>query len=92
MASLALVSGTAGITGSAEREARRSRDGALAAALRQSGVQSFVEDWYRQPLWRSLRAHPRSAPLLPTGRLSNLSIATPFDIFLVGDVQMALGG
>lgn len=64
MASLAVVSGTAGITGSAEREARRHRDDALAAALRESGTASFVEDWYRRPMWRSLRAHPRSAPQL----------------------------
>eukprot|EP00884_Botryococcus_braunii_P003874 jgi/Botrbrau1/13488/Bobra.0082s0084.1 len=54
-----VVSGTAGISGGPERTARAERDDELAAALWSNGVRQFVEDWYRQPMWASLRHHPR---------------------------------
>ena len=101
MASLAVVSGTAGIAGSAEREARRHRDDALATALRESGTASFVEDWYRQPMWRSLRAHPRSAPQLdnafcgctPTSGISPLSLWIRQTLWApISDRRLALTG
>ncbi|KAL2645330.1 hypothetical protein R1flu_012917 [Riccia fluitans] len=53
-----IVSGSPGLQSRAEREARAAHDDALAASLSEAGLQSFIEDWYSRPMWRSLRAHP----------------------------------
>ena len=58
---VAVVSGTAGLRGAAERTQRAARDCAAAAALRAGGSDAFVAAWYRAPLWARLRAHPRCA-------------------------------
>ena len=58
-ASLTMVSGTAGIADSQHRVARREKDAGLAQALLAEGLPAFVEAWYQQPMWQSLRAHPR---------------------------------
>lgn len=57
--SLAMVSGTAGIVDARQRAERRAKDDGLAAVLCRIGLQTFAEQWYQQPLWRSLKAHPR---------------------------------
>lgn len=58
--SLSLVSGTAGISDAAQRLARCEKDDALAAVLEEKGAMAFIQDWYQQPMWRTLRQHPRS--------------------------------
>jgi hypothetical protein len=58
---MASISGTAGIAAEGARAARRARDDSLAAALADGGMAALVEAWYAQPLWASLRAHPRRA-------------------------------
>ena len=52
-----MVSGTTGIP--QQRQARREKDAGLAKALLAQGVPAFVEAWYQQPLWQSLRSHAR---------------------------------
>jgi isochorismate synthase/2-succinyl-5-enolpyruvyl-6-hydroxy-3-cyclohexene-1-carboxylate synthase/2-succinyl-6-hydroxy-2,4-cyclohexadiene-1-carboxylate synthase/O-succinylbenzoate synthase len=60
-AGAAVVSGTPGIPNPEQRADRTARDAELAGALRAQGLAQFVDWWYRQPLWASLRAHPRFA-------------------------------
>jgi isochorismate synthase/2-succinyl-5-enolpyruvyl-6-hydroxy-3-cyclohexene-1-carboxylate synthase/2-succinyl-6-hydroxy-2,4-cyclohexadiene-1-carboxylate synthase/O-succinylbenzoate synthase len=55
------VSGTPGIEAAGPRAARAARDDGVAESLRRGGVQAFVRRWYQQPMWASLRAHPRFA-------------------------------
>ena len=40
--------------------ARLDRDTALAAALAAEKVTAFVDSWYSQAMWSTLRKHPRS--------------------------------
>ena len=56
-----MVSGTAGILDEKQRQARRKKDKGLGHALIANGLPAFVETWYQQPMWQSLRAHARSA-------------------------------
>lgn len=58
-ASLTLVSGTAGMVGAQQRQARREKDQGLAHALLAQGLPAFVQAWYQQPMWQSLRLHAR---------------------------------
>ena len=58
-ASLTLVSGTAGMVGAQQRLARREKDEGLADALLAQGLPAFVQAWYQQPMWQSLRSHAR---------------------------------
>ena len=58
-ASLTVVSGTAGIVDSQQRTVRQEKDAGLAQALLTNGLPAFVETWYQQPMWQSLRAHAR---------------------------------
>ena len=58
-ASVTGVSGTAGIVDSQQRAARQEKDAGLAQALLTNGLPAFVETWYQQPMWQSLRAHAR---------------------------------
>lgn len=58
-ASLTLVAGTAGIVERHLRKARREKDAGLARALLTDGLPAFVQTWYQQPMWQSLRAHAR---------------------------------
>jgi isochorismate synthase/2-succinyl-5-enolpyruvyl-6-hydroxy-3-cyclohexene-1-carboxylate synthase/2-succinyl-6-hydroxy-2,4-cyclohexadiene-1-carboxylate synthase/O-succinylbenzoate synthase len=54
-----VVSGTPGIPNPEQRADRTARDGELAVALRGQGLDPFIAWWYSQPLWASLRSHPR---------------------------------
>ena len=49
-----LVSGTAGIEDSSQREARAASDDALATRIETIGVEAFVREWLAQPLFRDL--------------------------------------
>lgn len=49
-----LVSGTAGIEDSSQREARAASDDTLATRIETIGVEAFVREWLAQPLFRDL--------------------------------------
>lgn len=51
---LVLIGGTAGIEDEAERAARRARDADVADRIEAQGLDEFLEDWLRQPLFASL--------------------------------------
>lgn len=51
---LVLVGGTAGIEDPAERAARRARDAEIADRIEAQGLEPFLDDWLRQPLFASL--------------------------------------
>ncbi len=53
-----LVSGSGGVEPTADRTARAKLDTDRAAVLRREGLEAFVESWYGQPMFASLRAHP----------------------------------
>lgn len=54
-----LISATAGIRGSHERVQRANKDDQLAKAMREKGMESFLSEWYRAPMWNRFVAHPR---------------------------------
>lgn len=56
VASLALLSGTAGIEGGAARAARCAEDEALAARIAAIGVSAFVDEWLARPMFAGLDA------------------------------------
>jgi 2-succinyl-6-hydroxy-2,4-cyclohexadiene-1-carboxylate synthase len=58
VASLTLESASPGMTDPDERRARAEEDDQRAEAILAVGVESFVEDWYTLPLFRSLHALP----------------------------------
>ncbi|CAM6124850.1 unnamed protein product [Calypogeia fissa] len=53
-----IVSGSPGLQNPLAQKVRAAQDDALAVLLRDNELQSFVDSWYRQPLWRSLQTHP----------------------------------
>ncbi|MDH4224988.1 MAG: 2-succinyl-6-hydroxy-2,4-cyclohexadiene-1-carboxylate synthase [Deltaproteobacteria bacterium] len=57
-ARLVLVSATAGLETADEREARLREDEALAQAILEGGMESFVADWLARPLFAGLRQLP----------------------------------
>jgi 2-succinyl-6-hydroxy-2,4-cyclohexadiene-1-carboxylate synthase len=66
---LVLVGASPGIADAAEREARRREDEALAERLEREGLEAFVEEWARLPLWQGM---PRGvADLARADRLRN---------------------
>ncbi|KAK9806829.1 hypothetical protein WJX72_004058 [[Myrmecia] bisecta] len=58
------VSGTAGIPSAAARDARAARDDQLARAILDGGAPAFVQEWYAQHMWKSLRRHSRFVELV----------------------------
>ena len=50
-----------GIADAAEREARRASDAALAGRIERDGVEAFVDEWERVPLFASQLALPAEA-------------------------------
>lgn len=69
-----LESASPGLRSGAERQARRQRDAVLAQTLETSDFPEFLQHWYRQPLFSSLRQHPGFAGLLQA-RLQQPSLA-----------------
>jgi isochorismate synthase/2-succinyl-5-enolpyruvyl-6-hydroxy-3-cyclohexene-1-carboxylate synthase/2-succinyl-6-hydroxy-2,4-cyclohexadiene-1-carboxylate synthase/O-succinylbenzoate synthase len=59
-----VISGTPGIPDADLRAARVQKDAELASMLTQQGSARFLEWWYQQPLWASLRQHPGFSRLL----------------------------
>ena len=52
---LVVESGSPGLASELEREARREWDESKACELEGQGLDAFLEDWYRQPLFHSIR-------------------------------------
>ena len=63
-----LESASPGLATAAERRDRRRHDDAIADRLEQENFELFLEDWYRQPLFRSLRAHPSYGEMIQRRR------------------------
>lgn len=53
-----IISASPGIVEEAARRARRDEDEHRARRLETQGLEPFLEDWYRQPLFTPLREHP----------------------------------
>lgn len=56
--SLILESGSPGLETETERAARRAHDEALAKRIEQYGIEAFVDEWERLPLWASQQRLP----------------------------------
>ncbi|MCO5559536.1 hypothetical protein L7F22_013137 [Adiantum nelumboides] len=54
-----IISGSPGLQKPAEKELRAAQDNGLAVTLQKIGLESFLDSWYRQPMWKSLRNHPQ---------------------------------
>lgn len=63
-----IVSASPGIADEPARRARRGEDEQRARMLETLGLGPFLEDWYRQPLFASLREHPGYAAVLARRR------------------------
>lgn len=62
-------SGSPGLDTEEERDNRRKWDESKAAELEQRGLDAFLEDWYRQPLFHSIsRSETRFAALMERRR------------------------
>jgi 2-succinyl-6-hydroxy-2,4-cyclohexadiene-1-carboxylate synthase len=61
---LTLLSTSPGIENTTERLARKHADYQLAKAIGRNSLRTFLGHWYRQPLFREIRRHPRFASLL----------------------------
>ena len=53
-----IISGSPGIADEPARRARRKEDEHHARRLETQGLEPFLDDWYRQPLFAPLREHP----------------------------------
>jgi 2-succinyl-6-hydroxy-2,4-cyclohexadiene-1-carboxylate synthase len=58
VSSLILVSATAGIHDEHERHQRTEADQAIARRIEATGVEAFVDEWERLPIWESQRTLP----------------------------------
>ena len=75
---LVLESPSAGIADAAERAARRTADAALADRVERDGIDAFVDEWERQPVFASHAAlPPATAARIRTIRLANTRRASP---------------
>jgi 2-succinyl-6-hydroxy-2,4-cyclohexadiene-1-carboxylate synthase len=63
-----LVSASPGIAGECGRAQRRNIDEGQARRLEKGGLEAFLEEWYRQPLFAALREHPRFPEVLERRR------------------------
>jgi len=61
---LIIESASPGLKTASERQERFHHDQTLADTLEQSGIGSFLKDWYQQPLFLSLSKHPSFNNLL----------------------------
>jgi len=63
-----LASASPGIAGECGRAQRRNMDEGLARRLETQGLEPFLEEWYRLPLFAALREHPRIPEVLERRR------------------------
>ncbi len=65
-----LESASPGLKTEAERQARRKHDEALASAIEHGSFETFLKNWYRQPVFASLSADPARLERLIAERLA----------------------
>jgi 2-succinyl-6-hydroxy-2,4-cyclohexadiene-1-carboxylate synthase len=58
VSSLMLVSATAGIQNEHERHQRAEADEVMARRIEEAGIEAFVDEWERLPIWESQRSLP----------------------------------
>jgi 2-succinyl-6-hydroxy-2,4-cyclohexadiene-1-carboxylate synthase len=58
VSSLMLVSATAGIHDEHERQQRTEADEVMARRIEEAGIEAFVDEWQRLPIWESQRTLP----------------------------------
>ncbi len=63
-----LVSSTPGVAGECARGQRRNQDEGAARRLEGQGLEAFLDEWYRLPLFAALREHPRFPEVLARRR------------------------
>lgn len=63
-----IISSSPGVAGECGRAQRRNMDEGLARRLESKGLEPFLDDWYRQPLFAALREHPRFPEVLERRR------------------------
>ena len=68
VARAAIISASPGIAGECGRAQRRNSDEGLARRLEKKGLEPFLEEWYRLPLFAALREHPRFPEVLERRR------------------------
>lgn len=59
VAAAVIISGSPGLYDAVSQKERAQQDDALCLSLRLKGLDSFVDSWYKKPMWKSLRSHPR---------------------------------
>ena len=71
---LVVESGSPGLDSEEERASRREWDESKAAELERKGLDDFLEDWYRQPLFHSIRrSEERFAAMMERRRRNDLA-------------------
>jgi 2-succinyl-6-hydroxy-2,4-cyclohexadiene-1-carboxylate synthase len=71
VSSLVLESASPGLAGRVERRLRRQEDDHRAEQIRQVGMEKFLEDWYRMPLFAALQRQPALLAALQRSRAGN---------------------
>jgi len=64
-----LESSSPGLRTEVEQAQRRLHDEQLAQKLERDGIEAFVREWYKQPLFRTMKAHPEQFEKLLNRRL-----------------------
>lgn len=70
IASLSLISSSAGLVSEAERASRRAADAMLADRLANEPLDRFLADWYRQPIFSSLEQKPTVRERMTEARMT----------------------
>jgi 2-succinyl-6-hydroxy-2,4-cyclohexadiene-1-carboxylate synthase len=81
-----LESTSAGLPTETERLQRIQQDQKLAEELRTSDFQSFLENWYNQPMFKSLQSYP-NLPQLIEKRLQNKPVELAKSLLYMGTGQ-----
>ncbi|XP_002986213.2 protein PHYLLO, chloroplastic [Selaginella moellendorffii] len=83
-----IVSGSPGLRDKQARIIRATQDDSLALSLRLGGLDNFVVNWYKRPLWKSLRRHPDFKNLIA----SRLAMHKGNEVALAGALsQLSVG-
>ena len=81
---LVLESGSPGLASQREREARREWDESKASELESQELDAFLEDWYRQPLFYSIRRNEARLAALMERRRHNDTAGLARSLRLMG--------
>ena len=81
---LVAESASPGLASAQERESRREWDESKASELERNGLDTFLEDWYRQPLFHSIHRNGASFAALMERRLNNDAVGLARSLRLMG--------